>query len=107
MRKIKGDVDIDGYLMQRIEALPKDMQEHFRQVVRLVMGCYGEENTPKGSAVLISAPPEDPDDPEEELPIVIISINANEITCTKMVRKANEALIDVLVADAPPKEMFN
>lgn len=107
MRKLKGNVDIDTYLMERIEALPDEMQQHFRQVVRLVMSCYGEESTPKGSAVLISMPPEDQDEPDEELPVVIISINANEITCTKMVRKANEALIDVVVADAPPKEMFN
>lgn len=107
MRKLKGNIDIDDYLVQRIEALPDEMQQHFRSVVRLIMGCYGDEESAKGSAVLISMPPEDPDEPDEDRPVVVISINANEITCTKMVRKANEALIDVVVADAPPKELFN
>jgi hypothetical protein len=95
MRKIKHP---QPSIRDELEALPLEAREHLMQLITLLLQCYGAERT--ASAVLIVQP-------ADEEAVVIASANADDMEAATIIAEAHGIMGTVLVANAPPKEMFN
>jgi hypothetical protein len=85
-------------LSDQLNAMSDDAKEHMMQLVDLLLQCYGPERT--SSAVLIVQSP-------EQEAVIIASANADDMEAATLVAEAHGIMGTVLVADAPPREMFN
>ena len=95
MRKLKHK---PPSLTDQLDALSDDAKEHLMQLVDLLLRCYGPERN--ASAVLII-------EVEKQEAVVIASANADDIQAATLLAEAHGIMGTVLVADAPPREMFN
>lgn len=87
----------DEALMKRMTALPKDAQEHFKMVVRLVALCYIDPEQYSG-LLLVNG---------EDGGLVMMSLNANDMDAAELLVEASEYIHQIVTRDAPPKEQFN
>lgn len=81
--------------MDKILALPEPKRKHFALLLVNLADCYTDESVM--ATVLISR-----DDT-----LMMFSAGATEFECSEMLNKANELVHEVVMADAPAKEMFN
>jgi hypothetical protein len=89
--------DTDKKMMKALGLLDKDMQEHFKAVVRMVSICYTDPHLYSG-VVVVRRTDED---------ILIISLNANEMDAAELITAAGGVITDVVTESAPPREQFN
>jgi hypothetical protein len=87
----------DKQMMKALALLDKDMQEHFRTVVRTIALCYTSPQLYDGVLVVRRV--------DEDL--LIMSLNANEMDATALIIEAGGLLTDVVTESAPPREQFN
>lgn len=87
----------DEALMKRMAELPKDAQEHFKMVVRLVALCYVDPEKYSG-LLLVNG---------EDDGLVMMSLNANDMDAAELLVEASEYIHQIVTHDAPPKEQFN
>lgn len=71
--------------------------EHFNGVVTLLAQCYEGEN-PQVEGVLVL---------QTDNKMLIVTANATDMTAHAMLKDACEVAERELVADAPPKDLFN
>jgi hypothetical protein len=95
MREHKS-AESDEKMIAHLASLPEKEQAHFKMLVRLISSCYGQGA--EASGVLLV---------RDKERIAVLSVNANDLVMTEILMSAIEAMGDVLLEDAPPKEMFN
>ena len=83
--------------MEKIDQLNTQQRDHLRVVVKGIIECYLRDDY---RAVLIAG--RDGDDKAE-----LMTINCTEMEAGVLVSKLGMALMDLNMADAPPKEMMN
>lgn len=96
MRKLKHEKPHD--MQEIMDGMSEDAQDHFRQLAELLLLCYADP--PEARGVLLV----EPKDGEQ---LAIASANASEIEVVELIREATAAMAHVIVADAPPKDLFN
>jgi hypothetical protein len=89
----------DKKMMKALALLDKDMQEHFRTVVRLIALCYTAPDLYKGAVITRCV--------EEDDEILMMSLNANEMDVAELVAEAAGVITQVVTEAAPPREQFN
>ena len=95
MRKLKHQPPT---LSDQLNAMSDEAKEHMMQLVDLLLQFYGPERT--SSAVVFVQTP-------EQEAVIIASANADDMEAATLVAEAHGIMGTVLVADAPPREMFN
>ena len=88
----------DAQMLKALALLDKDMQEHFRTVVRLIALCYTAPQLYKGAVITRCV---------EEDEILMMSLNANEMDVAELVAEAAGVITDVVTESAPPRAQFN
>lgn len=82
--------------IKRIQACPEETRTHFAMLILQLADCYGDNRTAK-AVVLI----------DRASTMAVFSAGADESDAVTMVRAAAEVLVEVVTAEAPPREMFN
>lgn len=103
MRKHRiAEADIDAQrIMQQVEALSEEQQQHLQHVVQLLLTAYKTKDMQEAaSGVLLLRSPNTED-------IAFVTINANEFDAAEIIEFAHEAHQQFLVSDAPDPERFN
>lgn len=95
MREHKS-AESDEKMIAHLASLPEKEQEHFKMLVRLLSSCYGQGAEAAGVLLV-----------RDKERIAVMSVNANDLAMTEILMSAMDAMGDVLLEDAPPKEMFN
>jgi hypothetical protein len=95
MRRLKNDT---GSMRDMLLDMNPEAREHFMQLIDLLLLCFTDP--PQASAVILL-------DKHSDAALAIASANASEIELVELIREAAAAMAHVIVADAPPKEMFN
>lgn len=97
MRKTIAQTKEGLDFMEKIEIMSPQAREHLRLLLLELVKCYLNEDS--RAVVLI-----DHADADRHL---LMAVNANEFETAALVGRANEALTEYSMDDAPPKEMFN
>ena len=101
MRKIKQSAADAQLIMQQVEALSEEQQQHLQHVVQLLLTAYKTKDMQEtSSGVLLLRSPNTED-------IAFVTINANEFDAAEIIEFAHEAHQQYLVSDAPDPERFN
>jgi hypothetical protein len=82
--------------LEKLSGCSKEKRDHFATLVLQLSACYNEDMSSK-AVVLI----------HKDDVLAMFSAGANEMDAAEIVGKANEVLMAVMTADAPPKEMLN
>jgi hypothetical protein len=82
--------------LKRLNECSVEKREHFAVLITTLADCYGTD-APAKAVVLV--------DRGEHM--AMFSAGAEEMTAAEMVSRAHAAFTMSVMADAPPKEMFN
>lgn len=82
--------------LKKLESISPDRRKHFALVLLQLADCYVDDSGSMGVLLV---------DKQESM--MTISIGATEMECANIVMRAYEVMGEVMVADAPAKEMFN
>jgi hypothetical protein len=82
---------------QAVAKLDPEQQEHFKTVVLAMLDCYTNDKM-HGMLIVRS---------EDEALTSIFAINSNEMDAAQLLASAQTHVDSVVMADAPPREMFN
>lgn len=83
--------------LKRLNDCSEETRTHFAMLILQLADCYGKDC--KSKAVVLIDRGDDR--------MALFSAGADEMDAATMVRAAAEVLVDVITADAPPREMFN
>ena len=84
--------------MRRIDELNERQRKHFREMLEILVGCYGPE--PQMQALLLYKHVDVPSSS-------VISANCNDIDATAMLIATTAYFEFITTVDAPPREQFN
>lgn len=91
------------WIEQTVAAMSEEDRAHWEAVQCALLSCY-VDNTYHGVIIVCS---DDPETPEHIELAQMMSINATDIVSAKIVAHGATQVTSLLMADAPPREMFN
>jgi hypothetical protein len=81
-----------------VNKLDDEQKEHLQFLITKLLFCYSKES-PHAAIIIFGN--------NEDGTIALASANANQFECAQLLYKAHDYTQKMMLADAPPKEMFN
>ena len=97
MRETLGKTKESLEFMLKVDRLTQEQRDHMRIVVNYIVDCY--LNDDQRAAIIVGK------DGSEQA--VLLSVNSNEMESLELVTRLQGYFTEMVMADAPPKEMLN
>lgn len=97
MRDTLGKTKESLEFMLKVDQLSQQQRDHMRIVVNYIIDCY--LNDDQRAAIIIGK-----DNAEQA---ILLSVNSNEMESLALITRLQGYFHDMVMEDAPPKEMMN
>lgn len=97
MRDTLGKTKESLEFMHKVDQLTQEQRDHMRVVVNYIVDCY--LNDDQRAAIIVGK------DGSEQA--ILLSINSNEMESLALVTRLQGYFTNMVMSDAPPKEMMN